>query len=576
MSKQLAVIDTERAGETGARRSRAARAGRRSAARALRGTWDLLRCCAIFRRPASTAAAAAERFRGARIARGAEKISERDSARRRNRRVADARRGRTRRRKVSARGSPRSKFRRRRAFRARRGSTQRAKCSPRSANFCAIPRGRKSCTIQSSSSCSRARSPESAMRRCCIPTCCVPPPRSTALADAVLRQENVTLSGAPGERADHLQRLAPLLRKEVEAQGLAELYETIDLPLAPVLAAMERHGVRVDRESACRHVRDDGARNPRARKNDLGTGRIGIQRQFAAAARRNSVRQDGPDARRKAPRESRARLPRTCSKSWRSLHEIAAQSPRIPRNQQAQIHVRGRAAETDSRRNRPPAHQLQPDRRGHGAPQLLGPEPAEYSRALGTGPRRFAPRSSPGPATRCFPPIIRRSSCAFSRISRRIPCWSKRSAPGRTFTRAPRRKFSASAPWRKTPSTAARPKPSTSASSTGKRRSVLRRSSSIDQKEAAQFIAAYFARYRGVKEYLERSLAEARKTGVTRTLFGRIRPVPEITSPQVEPAQFRGTHRSQHAAAGHRRRPDQARHDRDCTASSRKKNFKPR
>ena len=60
----------------------------------------------------------------------------------------------------------------------------------------------------------------------------------------------------------------------------------------------------------------------------------------------------------------------------------------------------------------------------------------------------------------------------------------------------------------------------------------------IDQKEAAQFIAAYFARYRGVKEYLERSLAEARKTGVTRTLFGRIRPVPEITSPQANLRNF--------------------------------------
>src|ERR1700674_4167860 len=70
-----------------------------------------------------------------------------------------------------------------------------------------------------------------------------------SLADAVLRQESVTLSGAPGEHAEHLQRLAPLLRKEVEAQGLAELYETIDLPLAPVLAAMERDGVRVDRKA---------------------------------------------------------------------------------------------------------------------------------------------------------------------------------------------------------------------------------------------------------------------------------------------------------------------------------------
>ncbi len=61
---------------------------------------------------------------------------------------------------------------------------------------------------------------------------------------------------------------------------------------------------------------------------------------------------------------------------------------------------------------------------------------------------------------------------------------------------------------------------------------------SIDQKEASQFIAAYFARYRGVKEYLERSLAEARKSGMTRTMLGRTRPVPEITSPQFNLRNF--------------------------------------
>jgi DNA polymerase-1 len=35
-----------------------------------------------------------------------------------------------------------------------------------------------------------------------------------------------------------------------------------------------------------------------------------------------------------------------------------------------------------------------------------------------------------------------------------------------------------------------------------------------------------------VKEYLDRSLEETRKTGYTRTLFNRRRPIPEITSPQ--------------------------------------------
>jgi DNA polymerase I len=54
----------------------------------------------------------------------------------------------------------------------------------------------------------------------------------------------------------------------------------------------------------------------------------------------------------------------------------------------------------------------------------------------------------------------------------------------------------------------------------------------IDQKEAAKFIAAYFERYHGVKEYLDRSLEEVRRSGFTRTLFGRRRPMPEISSPQ--------------------------------------------
>ena len=58
------------------------------------------------------------------------------------------------------------------------------------------------------------------------------------------------------------------------------------------------------------------------------------------------------------------------------------------------------------------------------------------------------------------------------------------------------------------------------------------------QKEAAQFISAYFARYRGVKEYLDKILAETRNTGVAKTLFGRIRPIPEINSPQVQLRNF--------------------------------------
>jgi DNA polymerase I len=60
----------------------------------------------------------------------------------------------------------------------------------------------------------------------------------------------------------------------------------------------------------------------------------------------------------------------------------------------------------------------------------------------------------------------------------------------------------------------------------------------ISQKEAAQFINAYFTRYRGIKEFLDKTLVETRKTGVAKTLFGRIRPIPEINSPQAQLRNF--------------------------------------
>jgi DNA polymerase-1 len=48
--------------------------------------------------------------------------------------------------------------------------------------------------------------------------------------------------------------------------------------------------------------------------------------------------------------------------------------------------------------------------------------------------------------------------------------------------------------------------------------------------EAQRYIDAYFERYRGVKEYLEGLVEQARSTGRVRTLFGRLRPIPEISS----------------------------------------------
>jgi DNA polymerase I len=72
---------------------------------------------------------------------------------------------------------------------------------------------------------------------------------SHRLADIALRRSNLKLSGGLAEAADITGRLATVLRKEVEDSGLRKLYEEVDLPLVPVLARMEAAGVKVDRKA---------------------------------------------------------------------------------------------------------------------------------------------------------------------------------------------------------------------------------------------------------------------------------------------------------------------------------------
>jgi DNA polymerase-1 len=52
----------------------------------------------------------------------------------------------------------------------------------------------------------------------------------------------------------------------------------------------------------------------------------------------------------------------------------------------------------------------------------------------------------------------------------------------------------------------------------------------ISREDAQSFIDAYFTRYRGVRAWLDSTLQEVRQTGRAKTLFDRIRPIPDINS----------------------------------------------
>lgn len=61
---------------------------------------------------------------------------------------------------------------------------------------------------------------------------------------------------------------------------------------------------------------------------------------------------------------------------------------------------------------------------------------------------------------------------------------------------------------------------------------------SISRKEAAQYIEQYFETYQGIKVFLDKVVSDAKEKGYTETMFGRRRPIPELSSSNFMQRQF--------------------------------------
>ena len=59
----------------------------------------------------------------------------------------------------------------------------------------------------------------------------------------------------------------------------------------------------------------------------------------------------------------------------------------------------------------------------------------------------------------------------------------------------------------------------------------LEQATTFNREEASQFIIAYFEKYPGVREYIENTKSQARELGYVQTVMGRRRYIPEIKSP---------------------------------------------
>ena len=108
--------------------------------------------------------------------------------------------------------------------------------------------------------------------------------------------------------------------------------------------------------------------------------------------------------------------------------------------------------------------------------------------------------------------------------------WSTRSATAPTSTSGRRSRSSAPTAAATRTSCAAARRWSTTRCSTARRRSRSSKDIGVTPQAAQEFIDAYFAGFPRVRAFIDRTLEEARATGVVKTMFGRRRLVPELTS----------------------------------------------
>lgn len=355
--------------------------------------------------------------------------------------------------------------------------------------------------------------------------------------DVVFRQFNIPLGGGAGERADYLQRLAPALREQVRDQDLLKVYETIDLPIAGVIAEMERIGIRVD-PAALDKMSQAMEREVRRLEQEIWKladceFNVNSPTQLAEILF-DKLNLAGPARRGKGKVRSTAVdiLEFMCDQhelpgkiiEYREIAKLKSTYvdalPKLIHKDTGRLHTSlsqtgtatGRLSSSD------PNLQNIPVRSELGR-EIRAAFVAEKGRLL--------------------------LSADYSQIELRImahfskdPVLVEAFRNGEDIHSRTAQEVFGVGPLGQTAEHRRAAKAINFGIIYGLSAFGLAQQLDIPQKEAAQFIAAYFARYRGVKEYLDNILVETRKTGMAKTLFGRIRPIPDISSPQVQLRNF--------------------------------------
>jgi DNA polymerase I len=356
-------------------------------------------------------------------------------------------------------------------------------------------------------------------------------------SDVVMRQFNAMIGGGPGERADYLQRLAPALRAQVEEQQLDGVYEKIDLPLAPVIADMERVGIRVDPEELGKMSKTMEKEIRRLEKE--------IWKLAGSEFNVNSPAQLAEILFDKLNLQPNARRGKAKARSTAAdiLEELSAQHPLPAKIIEYREIAKLKSTYVDA------------------LPKLIHPETGRLHTSFSQTGTATGRLSSSDPNLQNIPirtELGREIRAAFvaekgkillsadySQIELRVmahfskdPVLIDAFRNGEDIHARTAQEVFGVGPMAQNAEHRRAAKAINFGIIYGLSPFGLAQQLGIEQKEAAKFINAYFTRYRGVKEYLDSLLAETRKSGVAKTLFGRIRPIPEINSPQMQLRNF--------------------------------------
>ena len=352
---------------------------------------------------------------------------------------------------------------------------------------------------------------------------------SHGLADVALRRFNLQLRGNLPEAADITGRLTRALRGEVEAEGLLRLYQEIDLPLVPVLARMERTGVKIDRQALAQmSARLEEAIDRKAKEVYACCGQefnISSPKQLG----------DVLFNRLNLPKPVKYGKGKTISTAVDVLEGLAAthEAPRLVLEYRQLTKLKSTYVDA--------------------LPALLNPSTGRLHTTFSQTGTATGRLSSANPNLQNIPirtelgreiraaftaePGHRLLAADYSQIELRLLAHFSRDpllvdayARGEDIHTLTASQIFAVPPLMVTPEHRRRAKVVNFGIVYGLSPFGLSQSLGIETGEAKSFIEAYFEKYRGVRSFIDRTLEEARREQKVRTVFGRVRPIPDILS----------------------------------------------